>query len=453
MLADVRRILTPARYAETASGGAWKPYPHLEQLSRAIVDTVAGRDGIRRLLIGFPPQHGKSELTSKYTPAWFLSLWPEKRVILASYQAEFAASWGRKARDVFAEMSETTGLQVSKSLKRAEWWGIEGHQGSFASSGAGASITGKGADVFVIDDPFANAEEAQSETIRRKVWEWYQSTVLTRLQKNASLIVIQTRWHVDDLTGRLLAAEQAGGARWRKLNFKAIGDDGSALCPDLHPLAELRETETALGSYYWSALYQQSPVPEGGLFFKHDDINQIVDLEPLKPTKIVRYWDTAASAEGDYTVGVLMADGGDGFVYVLDVVRGQWTASARDEHITATMERDAKRWGNRCEQWIEQEAGGAGKTVAEINVMRWAKFGCRCERATKEKSLRARPLQARTEIKQVRLLRAPWNRAYIDELTQCWSGVHDDQADAASGAYNKLVMASGPVVWHSGRGR
>ncbi len=450
MRADVKRILTPAGYAATASEGQWKPWRHLRALSDAIADTIAGRDGIRRLLVTMPPQHGKSELASKYLPAWFLTLQPNKRVILASYESDFAASWGAKARDVFASMGETTGLAVHKSLKRADWWGVAGHTGAMATAGAGGAITGKGADLFVIDDPFKNSEEAQSETIRRKVWEWYQTTVYTRLQPGGALVVVGTPWHVDDLRGRLLAEEASGGQAWRKLKLKAISDDGAALCPERFPLDALEQTKRVLGNYYWSALYQQEPIPEGGLFFKREDIEQIIEVEPPRLTKIVRYWDTAASAEGDYTVGLLMADTGDGFVCVLDVVRGQWTASTRDEQITATMQRDHDRFGSRCEQWIEQEAGGAGKTVAEINVLRWARFGCRCERATKEKSLRARPLQARTEIKQVRLLRAPWNRAYIDELTQCWSGTHDDQADAASGAYNKIVMKSGPIVWHTG---
>lgn len=447
MLDAVKRILTPARYAETASNGEWKPWRHLYSLSCAIADTIAGKDGIRRLLVTMPPQHGKSELASKYLPAWYLTLRPDKRIILASYESDFAASWGAKARDVFTSMSEQTGLSVHKSLKRADWWGVAGHQGSMATAGAGGAITGKGADLFVIDDPFKNSEEAQSETIRRKVWEWYQTTVYTRLQPGAALIVVGTPWHVDDLRGRLLAEEANGGQAWRKLKLKAIGDDGTALCPERFPLEALEQTKRVLGSYYWSALYQQEPIPEGGLFFKHDDINQIVDVEPRNIKKVLRYWDTASSNDGDFTVGVLMADGGDGFVYILDVVRGQWTASQRRQQITAAMERDYKQFGPRCEQWLERQPAAAGKEVAEIDVVQWAKYGARTQPPVKEKSVRARQLQARTEIQQVRLLRGPWNRAYIDELVQCWSGTHDDQADAASGAYNKLVMAPGLVQW------
>jgi len=448
-LESVRRIATPAGYAQAASGGQWKPYPHLQAINNAIIDTVMGVDDCRILTVSVPPQHGKSELMSKYTPAWLMSLWPDRRVILNSYASDFAASWGAKARNVFASMSETTGLRVSKSLKRSDWWGVEGHRGEM-STGGSSSTTGKGANLFIFDDPYSNHEQASSAVVRETVWNQFLSSAYTRLQQDSAVIIMQTRWHVNDLTGQLHEVCKDQGIPVRKLLLPAINERGEALCPELHSFDKLLRTKALLGSYFWSAMYMGNPIPEGGLFFKHDDINQIVDIEPAKIAKVVRYWDTASSKDGDYTVGVLMADGGDGFVYVLDVVRGQWTASTRDAQIEATMKRDFDQHGLKCEQWIEREGGGAGKTVGEINVMRWAKYGCRVETMSKEKSIRARPLQARTEQKQVRLLRAPWNRAFIDELTQCWSGVHDDQADAASGAYNKLVMQSGPVTWHTG---
>ena len=188
------------------SKGKWIPARHLLYTSKKLVDVSARR--IKGLIVTEPPRHGKSELISKYFPAWYLGLFPDERIILTSYEADFAASWGRKARDIIEEYGEELfGIQVRQDSSAANRWGIQGYEGGMNTAGAGGPITGKGGNLIIIDDPFKNAEEANSKTIRDKVWEWYKSTLYTRLEPNGVLVIIQTRWHEDDLVGRLLNPE------------------------------------------------------------------------------------------------------------------------------------------------------------------------------------------------------------------------------------------------------
>jgi predicted phage terminase large subunit-like protein len=223
-----------------------------------------------------PPRHGKSEFTSKYFLAWFLGRWPRKRVILASYGASFATSWGRKVRDLLDDVGEEFfGISIRKDSKAADQWEIEGHGGGMQTCGVGGPLTGKGADLLIIDDPVKNAEEANSEVYRDKTWDWYTSTAYTRLEPGGAVILIQTRWHADDLAGRILAQAKETGEPWVVVNLPAIAgsDDqlgrsvGEPLWPDRFDAADLERIKRSLGTYMFSALYGQSPTPaDGGLF-------------------------------------------------------------------------------------------------------------------------------------------------------------------------------------------
>lgn len=204
---------TPAWFAYTASHGLWRPFDHLLFLNRKILDIVAGR--IKRLMVFLPPRHGKSEFISKYFTAWVLGKFPDTRIILASYEADFAASWGRKARDLLEEHGPSLfGVRVSGKSSAANRWDIEGHEGGMVTAGVNGPITGKGADIAIIDDPVKNDQEAMSETYRTRAWEWYKSTFRTRLQRDGAIILIMTRWHQDDLAGKLLQAQKEGGEKW-----------------------------------------------------------------------------------------------------------------------------------------------------------------------------------------------------------------------------------------------
>lgn len=209
-----------------------------------------------------PPRHGKSELCSKYLPAWAIGTFPDWRVILTSYEAQFAAQWGRKARDILEEWGpQAFGISVSKKSSAADRWDIEGHEGGMQTAGAGGPITGKGAHLLIVDDPIKNDEDAHSPVMREKIWDWWQSTAYTRLEPDGTAIVIHTRWHRDDLIGRLLKQqdEEDVGRQWDVVDFPAIDEHGEALWPERFSRARLQEIERAIGPYKWSCLYQQMP--------------------------------------------------------------------------------------------------------------------------------------------------------------------------------------------------
>jgi predicted phage terminase large subunit-like protein len=429
---------SPGTFALGTSRGRWKTAKHLLLLDRAIIDTLSGVGGCRRLVVTMPPRHGKSELCSKYLPAWYLGAFPDHRVILSSYEAAFAAEWGRKARNVLEEHGESIfGIQVAKSPASANSWNVHRHAGGMQTAGVGGPITGKGANLLIVDDPVKNAEEAGSQTMRAKAWDWWQSTAYTRLEPEGAAVVIQTRWHQDDLAGRLLTDQEQGGERWRVVNMPAISDDGKALWPERFPLERLNEIKRTLGSYFWSALYQQRPTPPEGGKFKREWFKVVPSL-PEGARWAVRYWDKAATeGAGDYSAGCLIAEL-DGKFYVADMSRGQWSDLHRENMIKSCAERDRRRFLS-VSTWIEQEPGSGGKDSAAATIRRLAGHSIRADRVTGDKETRASPFAAQCEAGNVFLVSGPWNAAYLDELCMFPNGTHDDQVDAASGAFNKLT--------------
>jgi hypothetical protein len=242
----------------------WVAAPHLSLLSGKITDLVAGR--CPRLIVTMPPRHGKSEMVSHWTPVWLLENWPHKRVILASYEADFAASWGRKVRDSINAYQDELTLRLDPNTQAVSTWLTIGG-GGMSTAGVGGPITGKGADLLVIDDALKNSQEANSYTIREKLWEWYQSTARTRLEPGGGMIVMFTRWHEDDLVGRLIHQMSQGGEHWEVFNFPAIAEDhdllgrkpGQALWPARYDEKALMALKSSMSPKVWNALYQQSP--------------------------------------------------------------------------------------------------------------------------------------------------------------------------------------------------
>lgn len=226
------------------------------------------RGEIKRLMIFMPPRNGKSLLATINFPAWYLGRNPEKEIITASYSGELAQNFGGKTRDLVD--GEIYKLIFNVQLKsdeqsKAKWCTNKG--GSYTSVGIGGAITGRGANVLLIDDPIKNREEASSEVIRNKHWDWYTSTAYTRLEKDGTIILILTRWHIDDLAGRLLKKQQEGGEKWEVIRFPAIAEvddqyrkEGEPLWSDKYNLGALDQIKQTIGPYDWSALYQQTPI-------------------------------------------------------------------------------------------------------------------------------------------------------------------------------------------------
>lgn len=204
VFAEMLWKMTPASMAVRLSQGRYQTWPYIQLLSRKLVDVAAGR--CKRLIVVMPPRHGKSHLVSWWFPVWFLENFQNKRIILASYEADFASKWGGKARDTIAEFQDLLTVRFKTKNPAMHFWETT-KEGAMMCAGVGGPITGKGADVFIIDDFVKNSEEANSLTMREKIWDWWTSTARTRLEPGGSVIVMATRWHSDDLIGRLINPE------------------------------------------------------------------------------------------------------------------------------------------------------------------------------------------------------------------------------------------------------
>lgn len=269
---------------------------HLRILNKFLID-IAQRK-ITRAIITFPPRHGKSETASKLFPAWYLGMCPSHRVMLVSYAAEYAATWGRKTRDILEEWGpQLFNVRIRDDVRARDAWelqqkkglgGITGGAytnsgGGMVTTGIGGPLTGRGGDLIIIDDPIKNSEEAFSPTIRQKQWDWFISTLMSRKQPKAVVVLIMTRWHEDDLAGRLITNMEAGGEHWEVLNFPALAteaddllgrDIGDALWPEQYSREVLEETRENAGSYWFSAMYQQQPIPAKDAVFKMEKLRR-----------------------------------------------------------------------------------------------------------------------------------------------------------------------------------
>ena len=272
--------------------GRYKNARHIQFLTdkaqQFVEDVKNGKSP--RLFISMPPRHSKSETMTKKYPAWVIGNNPDFEIIIASYSMDLARDFGKIARDTYREHSKSgTGIfntVIDRDKSAGDNWGILEHRGAVVSTGVGGSATGKGAHIAIIDDPFKNREDANSRLQRDKVWAWYQSTIRTRLAPGGGIIIIQTRWHEDDLVGRIVKEMENGtGETFESIVLPAIAEKndilgrkiGEPLWEERYGIDELENIKKAIGSREFSALYQQKPqVEDGGLFkrqyFKYFDI-------------------------------------------------------------------------------------------------------------------------------------------------------------------------------------
>lgn len=451
----------------------------MDYLDNILVDLYAGvyADlGYIGVIVEEPPRHGKSELCSHYNPAWYLGTKPDDRVILVSYEATFAASWGRKARDTLVEHGEDVfGIEINRRSSAADRWDILGQRGGMYTAGILGGITGKGANVLVIDDVVKNAQEANSEIIRERHWSEYKQTFRTRLEPGGVIFVIGTRWHEDDLIGRLLAVQgdsregenhplfDPDGDRFLRVRLPAICEEPDEDFPDDDPLGrevgeELfperwpkRLLKPLMNTTTWPSLYQQRPAPKEGALFNPANF-EIVPPPGGKFKKIVRRWDLAATEEKpnedpDYTVGLLLAEHANGLYYVLDVVRGRWNPDGVETTLRDVRISDRKKYGMGVKFRVEREPGSAGKLYARHlakKIFRGTNF--RAIPSTGSKMLRADTVAAASERKEIKLVKGPWVKEFLHEARHFPYGTHDDIIDALSGAYEDLQVRAGKVA-------
>lgn len=397
------------------------------------------RGECKRLMIFMPPRHGKSMLVSEYFPAWFLGRNPTKKMIAASYNADLASDFGRKVRNQLLDMTWKTvfpGSEVEGGSAAADRVNLVGG-GSYFAVGVGGAVTGRGADILLIDDPIKGREEADSETYRRKIKDWYASTAYTRLMPGGAIIIVLTRWHEDDLAGWCLTEQQH--ENWEVLSLPAVATQhdcigrfpGDALWPEFYPLDRLDAIRMTIGPREWNALYQQRPVPDEGAFFKREWFQYWTEL----PRFGLHYYGASDYAvtegKGDYTVHIVGAVDDDDNVYVIDMWRGQTTSLEWIEAFVGML----RLW--KPEVWGE-EAGVIMRSVGPLIEQRLREN--RLYSTTRkqfasvnDKPSRARTLQARLEMGKVFLPAAddkPWVTELISEMLTFPAGKHDDQVDA-----------------------
>jgi len=297
-----RRLLDFVKYNFPEYRVNWHHIEIIQMLERI------ERGELNRLMILMPPRHGKSELASIQFPAWFIGRNPDKQIIQASYSGDLAVGFGRQVRNLISseEYQNIFSLKLAEDSQAKGRWNTDG-RGSYNAMGVGGATTGKGADVLIIDDPLKNRQDADSPVIRDNIWDWYRSTARTRLSPTGAIILIMTRWHDDDLAGRILTQ----GGQWEILKFPAIATQdekfrkqGEPLWADYFTLENLNLTQKDLGRYEWSALYQQEPIDEASQEFKKIWFRKRTwaEVERLNTRKFLTI-DTAISkqASADYT--------------------------------------------------------------------------------------------------------------------------------------------------------
>ena len=396
------------------------------------------RGEIDRLMISMPPRHGKSMLASEFFPAWYLGRNPTHYVVAATYAQDLADDFGRKVKNQIADESfgaifpGVTLKQDSQAVKRFHVEGppdtlTTGQAGAYFAVGVGGPLTGRGAHLLLIDDPVKNRQEADSEIIRRRMRDWYTSTAYTRLMPGGRIVVIQTRWHDDDLSGWLLREHAQEG--WDTLYLPAIDKAGQALWPEQYPVARLQKIKLAVGSRDWSALYQQEPTPDTGEFFQRDWLRPVDALPPKSALRIYGASDYAVTSKGgDFTVHVVVGVDSDSRMYLLDLWRGQ-TDSA--EWIEALCDLILK-W--HPSEWAEEtgQIKAALGPFLERRMRERQAFAYRRQFPTKgDKAVRAQSIRARMKMLGMYVpADAAWRVDLESELTGFPAGVHDDQVDA-----------------------
>ncbi len=435
-------------YPTTVSGPHWQRADHLDKLAEKLEAVERGE--IKRFIVTMPPRHGKSENISVLFPSWYLGKHPDNWIIDCGYGHTLAKGFSRRARNFLEERGEELfGVRVADDSSAADEWGIQGHRGGMIAAGIGGPITGKGANILIIDDPLKNAKEANSKVVRDAIWEWYVSTAYTRLTPDGAIILVLTRWHEDDLAGRLLkAAENDPDAdQWEVLSLPALDEHGKALWPQKYNEKRLNKIKVNLGPYWWSALYQQKPQPPEGTLFKREWFRYFTEEQqyfilhtPDKEERIDRSacWifqtcDPAATENerNDWFVLATWAVTPGKDLLLLDVLRTHAETTKHKQVMRAAFQR-----------WSPSFQGVENKTFG-LNIIQ------ECKRdglpivplkADTDKVSRARPMAARYEIGAVYHKQgAQWLDIYEDELLAFNRGANDDQVDCAAYAGIKIA--------------
>jgi predicted phage terminase large subunit-like protein len=412
---------------------------HHEKMARAFERVVEGKT--KRLIINMPPRHTKSEFASYLLPSWFLGKFPSKKVIQTSHTAELAVGFGRKVRnlvdsDRYKDLFPDVALQADS--KAAGRWATN-YAGDYFAIGVGGAVTGKGADLLIIDDPHSEQEAALAEVnpeIYDKTYEWYTSGPRQRLQPGGSIVIVMTRWSKKDLTGQVLkSAAQRGGEDWEVIEFPALFESGEPLWPQFWSKKELQALRAELPNAKWMAQYQQNPTSETSAIVKRDWWQIWEDDTPPHCEFVLQSWDTAfeKTNRSDYsactTWGVFYQEDDAGVIQANIILLNAF----RDRLEFPSLKKKAIE---QCKEWdpdsiiVEKKASGA-PLIYEMRAM-----GIPVQEYTPVRGNdKISRLNAVSDLFASGRVWAPnthWAEEVIDEVASFPAGDHDDYVDSVS---------------------
>lgn len=456
----------------------------LERFSKAVAEGKSPR-----LMILFPPRHGKSEIASRNFPPWHLGQYPDHEFIACSYNLSLAMDFSRKVKGILEDPLYHTvfDTRLDPNNQSTESWGVHRQRGGYVAAGIGGPITGKGANCLVIDDPVKNAEEADSADTREKIWEWYLSTAYSRLAPGGGVLVIQTHWHDDDLAGRLqtMMRDAAAGEgdyidKFEVIKYPAIAEAdewlnhttdlieydpptealaapdahytllrhrGDALHPERYDIDKLLRIKAQnKGGRWWSALYQQNPVPDDGSYFTKDQFRR-APLPSLKTSNVLIAWDFAISEkkQNDFTVGTVLLQDSDDMVHVADQVRFR---SGDAFFIVEAILNLAQKWHNPS-LVTGFEDGQIYRAIETLlkKRMRERQFypPTMVLKPISDKMARGRALQGRMQQGMISFnASGEWYDTLRAEMLRFPAGAHDDQVDSLAWAVQMVVGREPP---------
>jgi predicted phage terminase large subunit-like protein len=433
----------------------------LRLIDRALVDLLDTPDG--RLIISMPPQEGKSQRAARAFVLWALLRNKSLRVAIASYESNLARRWGRAVRDDIVSHPRL-GLRVRQDLSAQHEWQLDGHDGGVFTTGVGGALTGRPVDLLVIDDPVKGRAEADSETYREAAWTWWTGTASARLAPGAPVVLIMTRWHEDDLAGRLIAQDENGeGEGWTVLNIPAQADHRPEL-GEVDPLGRepgefLRSARGRTREQWeqikrrsvtnWTSLYQGKPSPPEGLLFKRgtwarysaplalERADGSMWVPPAAGDQLAQSWDMAfkKTSSSDYVVGgVWLKRGGE--LYLLDMVRRRMSFSESVDAVKAL----SARWPQAITKLVEDKANG----TAVMDLLRNEVVGLTAVEPEGGKIARANaaaPLVVAGNVHLPEPHLLPNVTELVDEAASFPNGQHDDAVDMLTQAVLALVIS------------
>jgi predicted phage terminase large subunit-like protein len=392
------------------------------------------RGDIDRLMVLMPPGSAKSTYVSTLFPPWYLARHPDHAVVAASHTAELAERFGRRVRNIINEHSATLGLELAADIQAAGQWETT-QSGEYFAVGVLGAVTGRRADIVIIDDPVKSRLEADSETVRDRVWEWWKADLQTRLKPGAKIVLVMTRWHEDDLGGRLLGEMDAGGRKWEVLRLPMEAEAGDQLgrAPG-EPLwpewfTDDMRADAKRDPRTWSALYQQRPAPDSGTYFSREWLRPANAIPRREDMRIYGASDYAVTAnDGDWTVHAVIGVDPDSRLWLLDLWRGQTASDAWVEAFCDLV----RQW--RPIGWAEEQGqikAGVGPFLDRRMRERGAFVARRPFPTRGDKAVRAQSIRGRMALDGLHYLAsAPWRAEFETELMSFPAGKHDDQVDA-----------------------